>query len=49
VRSRVVDVPKEIIQSIGESGKEAIVAGLSPVNGVITQSNIRKKQNNRNL
>jgi hypothetical protein len=38
VRSKVVDVPSEMILSIGDSGREVIVAGLSPVNGIITQS-----------
>ena len=38
VRRRVVDVPREMIQSIGESGREAMVAGLSPVKGIIIQS-----------
>jgi len=38
VRRRVVDVPREMIQSIGESGREAMVAGLSPVKATIIQS-----------
>ena len=38
VRRRVVDVPREIMLSIGERGSEAMVAGLSPVNGIIIQS-----------
>ena len=35
-----MDVPREMMQSMGERGRDAIVAGLSPVNGVITQSEI---------
>jgi len=38
VRRRVVDVPREMMQSIGERGRDAMVAGLSPVNGIMIQS-----------
>lgn len=44
----VVDVPREMILSIGERGRDVIVAGLSPVNGVITQSNLSVTQQNIN-
>ena len=33
-----MDVPREIMLSIGERGSEAMVAGLSPVNGIMIQS-----------
>ena len=35
-----MDVPREMMQSMGERGRDAIVAGLSPVNGIIRQSEI---------
>jgi len=41
VRRRVVEVPREMILSIGDKGSEVIVAGLSPVKGLIKQSYIR--------
>ena len=42
-----MDVPREIIQSMGESGREAMVAGLSPVKGIIIQSvwSVRQQRN----
>lgn len=43
VRRRVVDVPRDTIISIGASGSEVTVAGLSPVNGIITQSKIQHR------
>lgn len=36
----MVDVPRETMQSIGERGREAIVAGLSPVKGIIRHSTL---------
>ena len=44
ITSIVVDVPREMILSIGDRGKDVIVAGLSPVNGVIIQSNLSPTQ-----
>ena len=40
VKRSVVDVPSEMRLSMGDNGSEVIVAGLSPVNGTITQSEL---------
>lgn len=37
----VLDVPSETMASSGRRGKDRIVAGLSPVNGVIWQSGLK--------
>ena len=37
-----MEVPSEIRLSIGDNGSEVIVAGLSPVNGVMIQSQLAR-------
>ena len=36
----MVEVPRETILSIDDKGREVIVAGLSPVNGMMTHSTV---------
>lgn len=41
---KVVDVPRDTMASSGRRGRERIVAGLSPVNGIIEQDGENEKR-----